>query len=217
MNWLDVAGPPGSGKSTICYSLWGDREVTTDNLPLPVEWHEFIDEIGRLLDFIASKPPAFIPELGGHLNLFTPAVRMCTRSLHKMAAVYRMPETDRGPFIQAGFIQRGLGFGWRMVALGEDVDRIRPFFRLMPVSLGAVFLEVSVETAIARNKARRLVPETAHEDRSYQVPRYQEPIRVAKDELRKRGVPTMMLDVENSSPEESRAVLVDFARRVSGK
>lgn len=211
MKWLDVAGPPGSGKSTICYPLWGDKEIIGDDSPWPREWLPFLEEIRSLLRLLRERGGPYIPELGRMLDLYIPAERMCLRTMAKMAAVSRMPETDRGPFIQAGFIQRGLGFGWRMVALGENVDRIRPFFRLMPVSLGAVFLEVSVETAIARNKARRLVPETAHEDRSYQVPRYQEPIRVAKDELRKRGVPILELDVETLTPDQSRERLKEFA------
>lgn len=141
-----------------------------------------------------------------------PAYRMNHRSLDKMAAVSRMPETDRGPFIQAGFIQRGLGFGWRMMALGEPVEETRRFFELMPVSLGAVFLNASPECVIARNHARRLVPETAHEDRSYQVPYYQEPLRFAKQVLRERGVPVFEIDVEHQGPGESRAQLVQIAK-----
>ena len=214
MNWLDVAGPPGSGKSTICYPLWGDKEVVSDGFPPPAEWLDFIDEIGRLLRIVWERT-LFVPELGRSIDLHLPAARMNARSLHKMAAVSRMPDTERGPFIQAGFIQRGLGFGWRMVALGEDVNEIRPFFRLMPVSLGAVFLNISEEACIARNKARRLVPETAHEDRSYQVPRYQEPLRVAREVLQERGVPILELDVEHQSPDESRRQLQTFAKELS--
>jgi hypothetical protein len=74
------------------------------------------------------------------------------------------------------------------------------------------FLEAPVDVIIARNNARKLVPATAHEDREYQVPLMQEPIRIAKEVLRERGVPIIEIDTTQSI-ESSRNLLVEFSRR----
>ena len=216
MNWLDVCGPPGSGKSTVCYDLWQDREITWDGLPIPSEWREFVEEIGRLLSFIASKPPPFIPELGRYLDLVVPAARMNQRTLGKMSVVQRTPETSRGAFVQTAFCQRVLGFGWRLTALNEPVEGIRRLLELMPTSLGVVFLEASEATIVARNKERLLNPATAHENRGYQARLMAPAITFAKQELRDRGVPILELDVEHQSPDESRAQILEFARAQEG-
>lgn len=187
MNWLDVAGPPGSGKSTICYEFWADKEITSDGELPPIEWHDFLNETTRLLGMMAPHQKVFVPELGRCLDFFIPAVRMNLRSWKKMAAVARMPADERGPFMQTGFVQRGLGFGWRLHALGGNLNEIRHYFRLMPVSLGVVFLRASRDTIEARNRERLNNPETAHEDRTYQVKYMAPAIEVAKDELSKRS------------------------------
>lgn len=201
MRWVDVAGAPGSGKSTICYPIWGDKSVGWDGKLPPEHWMPFLDAVQGLFECIR-----------GHWS-FIPAYRMNNRSLRKMATVARMPtDPERPVFIQAGFVQRGLGFGWRLVDAGRDVNLIRPFFETMPVSVGVAFLECPEEVVIARNNARKLVPETAHEDRAYQVPLMREPIRIAKEVLRGRGVPILELDVTQSI-EQSRRVLVEFSNR----
>jgi hypothetical protein len=197
MNWVDVAGSPGSGKSTICYPLWGDKSVGWDGLLPPAEWGEFMEEITSL--FLTIR---------GHWS-FIPAVRMNNRSIRKMATVARMPDGPM-PFIQAGLVQRGLGFGWRINQMGGDINLIRPFFQKMPVSIGVAFLEAPVDVVIARNEARKQVKETAHEDRSYQVTLMQEPIRIAKEVLRGRGVP--IIEIDTTRPvEEARRLLVEFS------
>lgn len=201
MRWLDVAGPPGSGKSTICYPIWGDKSVGWDGKLPPAHWAPFLDEVQSLFMTIR-----------GHWS-FIPAYRMNNRSLRKMATVARMPtDPDRPVFIQAGFVQRGLGFGWRINQAGGDVNLIRPFFETMPVSVGVAFLEAPAEVVIERNNARKLVPETAHEDRAYQVPLMQEPIRIAKEVLRGRGVP--IIEIDTTQPvEQSRDLLLQFSNR----
>lgn len=201
LKWVDVAGAPGSGKSTICYPIWGDKSVGWDGKRPPAHWAAFLDAVQGCFKCIQ-----------GHWS-FIPAYRMNNRSLRKMSTVSRMPtDPERPVFIQAGFIQRGLGFGWRLVDAGRDVNLVRPFFETMPVSVGAVFLEAPEEVVIARNNARKLVPETAHEDRAYQVPLMREPIRIAKEVLRGRGVPVLELDV-TQSVEQSRRLLVEFSNR----
>lgn len=203
MNWLDIAGPPGAGKSTLCNPICHEHSITWDGRLPPAYWRPFLDEMTALFGLIR-----------GHWS-FVPAVRMNNRSARKMATVERMGERiDWEPsttYIQTGLVQRGLGFGWRLNQAGADVNLIRPFFWRMPVSIGVVFLEADDETVMARNKARRQVAATAHEDRSFMVPLMREPIRIAKEVLRERGIPVLELDVQHQSQDDARAKLLAFA------
>ena len=201
MHWCDVFGPPGVGKSTLCNPIWGHREIGWDGKLPPANWQPFIDEVTSLFLTIRN-----------HWS-FVPAVRMNNRSFRKMATVARMERPEgRPPFVQVGFIQRGLGFGWRINQAGGDINLIRPFFQTMPVSVGVAFLEAPPEVIVARNNARKDVPETAHEDRAYQVPLMQEPIRIAKEVLRGRGVP--IIEIDTTQPiDTARQQLLDFANR----
>ena len=55
-----------------------------------------------------------------------------------------------------------------------------------------------------------LVPETAHEDRDFMVQLQQEPIRIALEVLRDRGVP--IIEIDTTQPvDAARARLVEFA------
>lgn len=217
MNWLDIAGPPGAGKSTLCNPICHEHSITWDGKLPPAYWRPFLDEMTALFGLIR-----------GHWS-FTPAVRMNNRSVRKMATVERMgigsntlvsklaeakmPPEEIGAeaYIQTGLVQRGLGFGWRLNQMGADVNLIRPFLWRMPVSIGVVFLEADDETVIARNKARLEVAATAHEDRSFMVPLMREPIRIAKEVLRERGIPILELDVQHQSQDDARAKLLAFA------
>lgn len=215
MNWLDVAGPPGVGKSTICDPLWHSQLRFDDGRLPPASWQPFLDEITRLFGLIRRH------------ETFQAAIRMNRRSVRKMATVARMSEPDgagaiwgqdgpirldrwHGPYIQTGLVQRGLGFGWRLNQMGADVNEIRDYFRLMPVSLGVAVLSAPAEIIEARNRARLGNPATAHEDRAFMVPLMAKPLEVALEILRGRGVP--ILAVDTTWPVETcRAALVDFA------
>jgi hypothetical protein len=211
MQWLDVAGCPGAGKSTICDPLWHHKAIDWDGKLPPSSWRPFLDEMTTLFGLIR-----------GHWS-FVPAVRMNNRSVRKMATVARMandgaemidgggPGLAFGPYIQTGLVQRGLGFGWRLNQMGADVNLIRRFFWLMPVSIGVAFLEADNATIIARNNARKQVAATAHEDRAFMVPLMREPIRIAKEVLRERGVPVLEVDVQSQTPDEARHHLLAFA------
>ena len=206
MRWVDVAGPPGCGKSTLCYPIWGDKSVTWDGKLPAAYWRPFLDEITNLMRLTRDHPS------------FEAVVRMNDRSAKKMATVERlmgMPAAvqDRiitPTFVQTGLVQRILGFGWRLKDMRRDVNLIRRALWLMPASVGVAFLDASDVTILARNKLRESVKETAHENRSYQVPLMREAIGIAKDVLSERGIATIAIDVEQSI-DAARAQLLAFA------
>jgi len=195
MHWLDVAGPPGVGKSALCDPLFGPHDIVPADIAPPVEWHDFANEVTRLLGLVREHPS------------FVAAVRMNRRSIRKMAAVASM---EGGPYIQTGFVQRGLGFGWRLVDMGKPVEELYHFFRLMPASLGVVFLEADAQTLTERNKARETVKETAHENRAFMGPLMATAIEFAKDVLSERGVPVKRIETTGDI-DKARDELIRFA------
>lgn len=203
MRWIDVTGPPGCGKSTISYAVWGDKEVGWDGHLPPAYWKPFLEELTNLMVLVQDH------------ESFTAVVRMNDRSAKKMAAVERMeaPEGKFPVFVQTGLVQRVLGFGWRLHDLGRDVNLIRRALWLMPVSVGVAFLEADLDTILARNRARETVPETSHENRSYQVPHMLPAIAIAKEVLKERGIPVAEIDVQHQSIDAARAELLAFADR----
>lgn len=126
-----------------------------------------------------------------------------------MATVHRMQ--DERVFIQTGWMQRILGFGWRLHQMERDLHLIRPALELMPVSAGVAFLDADLETLLQRNCDREKVPETAHENRGFQVPHMLACIPLAKKVMRERGVPVIEIDVQNQTVETARNQLVEFA------
>lgn len=196
-----MAGPPGCGKSTLCYPIWGDKSVIWDGKPPPPHWQSFLEEIAILFGLVQDHPS------------FQAVLRMNDRSIKKMSAVHRMQRDD--VFIQTGFVQRILGFGWRLQDMNRDINLIRRALWLMPASVGVAFLDADLDTILARNKAREGVAETAHENRSYQVPLMLPSIALAKEVLRERGVAVAEIDVSQSI-DESRSCLLAAAAGQSG-
>jgi hypothetical protein len=166
----------------------------------PAYWRPFVDELTVLMGLIHDHPS------------LSAVIRMNQRSARKMATVERMTAPEGKPtFVQTGLCQRVLGFGWRLHHLGRDVNLIRRALWLMPVSVGVVFLKADLETILARNRAREDVPETSHENRSFQVPHMLPAIEIAREVLHERGVPAIDIDVQNQPIERARAQLLDFA------
>jgi hypothetical protein len=196
MRWIDVSGPPGSGKSTLCDPLWHPHALPIENRLPPAQWHDFLNEVSRLFYLIRT-----------HWS-FGAAVRMNNRSIRKIATVARMSGDQ--VYIQTALVQRGLGFGWRLNELGKPLDELRHYFRLMPVSIGVAFTKCPQDVVIERNHLRETVKATAHENRDFMVPLMLPAIDLAKEVLLERGCPIIEIDT-SGSPELGRQQLVDFA------
>jgi hypothetical protein len=203
VNWLDVCGSPGVGKSTLCDTLWNPHEIPIqDKLP-PADWNPFLNEITRLLGIIQPHPS------------FVAAVRMNRRSVRKIATVARLRPTPNlsswSVYIQTALVQRGLGFGWRLEQMGMS-EEVRGYFDRMPVSIGVAFLHASAEIVAQRNTDRLKNPETAHENRDFMAPLMEPAIKIAKEVFNVRGVP--FIEIDTTQPiEDARATLVEFASR----
>lgn len=198
MKWLDVMGAPGSGKSTICDEFWGPHAMPIEHRYPPLKWEPFLNEVNRLLHLISHHPT------------FPAAMRMNNRSIRKVATVAR--DEGIGPYIQTCLAQRGLGFGWRMNDMGISMDELRPYFKLMPVSIGVACTKCPTEVVEQRNHDRKLVAATAHEDRAHMVTLMLPAIEVALETLNGRGVP--VLEVSTDQPvEASRKEIRAFSAR----
>jgi hypothetical protein len=201
MRWLDVCGYPGSGKSALCDPIWHPHQIrwTPDNkrIPGPDAWRDW----WRVCDLL-------LQELEDHRS-YDALKGMTFRSLRKMEAVYW--RDDKHVYVQTGFAQRGLGFGWRLNEAGR-VELIRDFFRLMPVSLGVVALSCPVEVAQERNRKRLDTPETAHENRDFMVPLMVRPREILIEEMQRRGVPVLELDTTKAI-DRARDQLLLFAAK----
>jgi hypothetical protein len=167
----------------------------------PASFHDFLNEVTRLFHLIRKHPS------------FVAAVRMNRRSIRKMATVARME--GEGPYIQTGLVQRGLGFAWRLHDMGGNVEEVRHYFRLMPVSIGVAVANAPESVLLERNKAREMVRETAHENRSFQVPHMIAVMPFCLDCLEGR-VPVAYIDTTQSR-DEARAELVAFAGQNSDR
>ena len=197
MHWLDVAGAPGSGKSTACDALWGPHELPIENRLPPSGWHDFLNEVSRLFWLIQKHPS------------FQAAIRMNNRSIRKIATVARAYD-EKGPYVQTALVQRGLGFGWRLNDLGIDLGELRHFYRLMPVSIGVAVTRCPESVVVERNHQRETVRATAHENRDFMVPLMLPAIEIALETLSERGVPILELDT-TLPVEETRKQLIEFA------
>ncbi len=189
MRWVDVAGAPGVGKSTLMDGLWPPRCIVWDEKPYPKEWGRFIAVTNRLLGKIRSHPS------------ISACKSMIERSFRKIATVSRMQD-DR-IYIQTGLVQRGLGIGWRL----KDQEEVAAYFEVMPVSIGVAILSAPVETVQKRNVDR-------NKDRSYMVPLMERPRQIAVEVLRDR-IPLIELDTTRPVNDNIKDLLA-FSDRAAG-
>lgn len=189
MNFIDVMGAPGVGKSTLLDDLWPPRAIVGDGTPPAHEWAEFLVCAYLLLDQCRRHPT------------HDRCASMMKRSFTKMAAV--AARNDPRTYIQTGFAQRGLGLGWRLEAIDASSGPVAEYYRLMPVSLGVVILKAPVDLIQHRNVARG-------KDRSHMVPHMVRSLEIAEDVLRARKVPVQVIDTTRPV-EHSRGKLLHFA------
>jgi hypothetical protein len=189
MRWVDVMGPPGVGKSTLCDAAWPPRAIPYDGQPAPLAWSTFLAVCHRLTAAIADHPTAYACQ------------RMFERSVAKMGTVSRMSSDQ--VYVQTGLAQRGLGFGWRLA----DPDPIAVFYEHLPVSLGVVILTAPVDMVAARNVQRG-------KDRSHMVAPMQRPLEIAAQVLRRRGVPLFTIDTTQPI-DQCRAALAAATRELA--
>jgi hypothetical protein len=190
VRWLDVAGPPGVGKSTLCDERWPPRAIEYDGEGYPEDWREFLDCTDWLLGLISR-----------HESIAA-CKSMIRRSFRKMATVSRID--SNAVYVQTGLAQRGLGIGWRLVDTGQGIEPLAEYYRSMPVSLGVVILTADVTEIQRRNVARG-------KDRAFMVPPMAPPLRLAVDVLAARGVPVVEIDTGNDI-DDCRARLAGFER-----
>lgn len=199
MNWVDVCGAPGSGKSTLCDPLWGPHDIDWQGVEmLSPPLYPLIEVCNVLLSEVQEHPTV------------EAMYRMLMRTLRKMDVVINMLPLTEHPYIQTGFAQRGLGFGWRLHDLGKDVSMVSAYFEKMPVSLGVVLCDADDATLEGRNHDRAYVPATSHEDRAYMVAKMRPAMDVMHSTLTARGVPFHV--IQTSRPvDECRKDLLWYA------
>ncbi len=197
MQWIDTFGFPAVGKSTIVDTICHPHSVPWQSVKLypwgagdgqtPEAWTPFFHEVNRLLEEVKDHPS------------FGACLGMVNRSLKKMAAVHA--KDDERVYIQTGFAQRGLGFGWRL----DDPEQIRRYYELMPTSLGVVSLWAPPELVEERNRQR----ERQGENRAHMVKPMIRPREIALEVLKKRAVPLLELDTRRD-PAELRKQVLEF-------
>jgi hypothetical protein len=135
MKWVDVMGPTGVGKSTLCTPDCNPDDFPQDRIELAEDWQRFERCARRLCERAAE-------------NGYSGAWRMTQNAILRMAHIAGM--RGDGVYMNVGLAHRGLSIAWRL----PDLKAIEEFYALMPVSIGVASLHADPATLKARNIER---------------------------------------------------------------
>jgi hypothetical protein len=182
VRWVDVAGAPAAGKSTLCDCLWPRHLAAT------------IDPSSRW-DLFATCARSLINRLPDE------SAQECRvifeRYLRKAATIAAGFGDD--VYINTGLAQAGLEIGWRME---QDISE---YFCLMPVSVGVAFLMADEELLVGRNRARS-------RDRAHMVAGMERTRAMAELLLLQRGARVLTVNTSVGAVGACRERLQEFAR-----
>jgi hypothetical protein len=189
MRWVDVFGPTGVGKTTICTPLWNPDTYSQDRIELPQAWDKFAQCARRLCDLASAN---------GHPG----AWRLTQTAIWRMQHIARMP--GDGVYMNVGLAHRGISIAWRL----PKPNAIREFYELMPVSIGVASLHADIDTLHRRNVARgKVIRNKQRSALSIRMAAVQ-PICVAA--MKAAGVP--LIEIDTTEPvADNVARLREFA------
>ena len=190
MRWLDVMGPTGVGKTTICNCLSVPEDIEWDGEPPPTEWKEFLRVSHDL-----------------HKKIVRGGTRGCIErmenAVNRIATVFRKP--GDGCYINIGLAHRGLSLGWRL----PKIEDVAEFFGMMPISEGVASLFCDLETLQQRNIQRG---KTKPNKQRWELAQRMESVReFAVSVLKDRGVRVIEIDTTEAI-EANEQRLIEFTR-----
>ena len=130
MQWIELVGSPGSGKSTLIDYRFPPDYITYDASTPPKEWKEFLDFTHHLLDLTSRHKE------------YRVGVSLVKRSIKKMITVYNTKSST--VYIQTGFMQRALGLYRRLPVANRQL--IEEYLEMCPTPLGVIVLYADIET-----------------------------------------------------------------------
>jgi hypothetical protein len=180
MKWVDVMGPTGVGKSTLCTPGCNPDDFPQDKIELPEDWQRLERCARRLCDRAAE-------------NGYSGAWRMTQNAIWRMAGIER--RQTPAVYMNVGLAHRGLSIAWRL----PDPKEIEEFFALMPVSLGVASLYCDAETLRARNIERGKT--IKNKQRSDLAIRMESGRPACVAAMKARGIP--LIEIDTREPAES--------------
>lgn len=174
MKWVDVIGPTGVGKSTLCDPISHPRDFPHPPIAIPPHWRKFTALARRLCDDAAAN---------GHADTW----RMTQNAIWRMIAIEQ--KEDAGVYCNVGLGLRGVSIAWRL----PDPAAIAEFYELMPVSIGFAALIADDDTLRNRNIERgKTIPK---KQRAPLAVRMHRVMPLAISAIKARGVPMIEIDV----------------------
>ena len=187
MQWIELVGSPGSGKSTLIDYRFPPDYITYDASIPPKEWKEFLDFTHHLLDLTSRHKE------------YRVGVSLVKRSIKKMTTVYNTKSST--VYIQTGFMQRALGLYRRLPVANRQL--IEEYLEMCPTPLGVIVLYADIETLKNHNRSRK------KQDRSHMLEATEACMELVRRSIKKRELPWLQLDTRNPIAYNRKKIL-DF-------